>query len=365
MPPSSNVRSLPTFAPSSLIPNDAVANGAGGVHEALWRQMGADACRATVIDLQTLEPRVGRWMREGGASTGVSEAAELDAAFQGIEAMLAHWTQGPTGADTALQAKMLSPRRWVYFWRLDDRLGVLATVQFLNSRSSSHEFDTAGVRVVCEHWLTADVQAVRQAMTSTLTLPWDQVERRRSAASSRPGLALLLACLAGCLLVAGWLLLGGADRAADEATAQQRERARLAQVADGMVVRNLSRALAGGDYGEVQDVLSLQAAAGHFADTVVTNARGKVVAQSGSPAALPIGAEVPSALRAGARALALTSGTQPIGEVLVLAGPNGAGGSGGPASQAELATGLRMAAALLAALALGAGFVVWRSAVRR
>jgi uncharacterized protein HemX len=51
--------------------------------------------------------------------------------------------------------------------------------------------------------------------------------------------------------------------------------------------------------------------------------------------------------------------------VLVLAGPSGASGSGGPAPQAELATGLRMAAALLAALALGAGFVVWRSAVRR
>jgi hypothetical protein len=73
---------------------------------------------------------------------------------------------------------MLSPRRWVYFWRIDERLGALVQMHFLAPRHSKHEFDTAGVRVVCEHWLAPDLATLRDAGMSRARA-WDRVDRRQ------------------------------------------------------------------------------------------------------------------------------------------------------------------------------------------
>jgi hypothetical protein len=327
-------------------------------HEPLWRQMGVDSCRATMFDLHSLQPLTGRWMRDTGNRCGVPEATELDAAFQGVETIVAQWAEEARSVERPLLAQMLSPRRWVYLWRVDGHTGLLAQVHFLNSRSSSHEFDTSGVQLLCEHWLSGERQARRQAMESATALPWNRVERRNGRAGA-PVPWALLACGLAALLVAAWLVLGAAGTAADLQAAHQREQARLTGVADGMAVRSLSHALSGGDYGEVQEVLSMKAASGHFADAAVTNARGLVVAVVGSPAGMRIGTAVPADALSASRVLPLSSGSNRIGDLLVARPPAAA------ASSPDLATGLRIAGIALILALTGLAALVWRRTRRR
>ena len=326
-------------------------------HEPLWRQMGVDSCRATLFNLQTLQPLAGRWMRDTGQRCGVLEAAELDAAFQGVEAIVAQWADQARSAEQPLQTQMLSPRRWVYLWRVDAQTGLLAQVHFLNSRSSSHEFDTSGVQLLCAHWLSGERQARRQALEPAAALPWNRVERRGRRADGSARWALLSGGLVA-LLVAAWLVLGAASTAADAQAAHARETARLTGVADGMVVRSLSHALSGGDYGEVQEILSMKAASGYFADAAVTNARGLVVAVAGAPVGMRIGTAVPADALAASRVLPLSSGNNRIGDLMVARPPTLG------ASASDLATPLRIAGFVLILALAGVAALLWRR-VRR
>jgi hypothetical protein len=181
------------------------------LREPLWRQLGADSCRVALIDLATLQPLAWRWMARGGVASGAGDAQPLDQVLPGADMLLSDWAaHSATEPDTAI-IHMLSPRRWVYFWRVDERVALLVQTHFLLGRHVSHEFDTAGVRVICEHWLADDVRR-SGARARAVDLP----ERAANVAPAprSHSLRLALGCLMGCLLASLWLLFFGAAQVA-------------------------------------------------------------------------------------------------------------------------------------------------------
>ncbi len=328
------------------------------VHEPLWRQLGADHCRVAVIDLASLQPLAWRWMRDGGVSSGAGDAQPLDHILPGCDGLLGQWARHCEGEPGAVVTHTLSPRRWVYFWRIDDQLGALVQMHFLAPRHSKHEFDTAGVRVVCEHWLAPDLGALR-GVTRAPSRIWDLVDRRARQPISR-ATRLAFFSLLGCGLLGLWFGSFGASLINDSAEAQQREIARLSALADNSLQLHLSQALAGGDYGQVQDVLSLHQSLGHFSAAGVTNDRGQLVAHAGFVPALPVGKPVAPEVRARAVAKPLAVGSSRLGEVLLV------GGTHAPARQdIDRGSSWHALGWLLAALAAAGATLLWRDAFAR
>jgi hypothetical protein len=175
------------------------------LREPLWRQLGADSCRVALIELVTLQPRAWRWMSRGGVASGKGDAQALDQLLPGADMLLGDWAVHSATEPETVITHMLSPRRWVYFWRVNERVALLVQMHFLLGRQVSHEFDTAGVRVICEHWLADEVRRAGAGAVSRPSPP-------DKAASAPPShsLRLALVCLLGCLLASLWLVLFGA-----------------------------------------------------------------------------------------------------------------------------------------------------------
>lgn len=337
----------------SVLPEEPFA--ADPLREPLWRQLGADCCRVAVIDLQRAMPVAWRWMRDGGVSSGTGDAQPLDHVLPGADTLLDNWIAHTAHEPGTVITHMLSPRRWVYFWRASEQLGLLVQIHFLTGRSTSHAFDTAGVRVLCEHWLVDELRSQGAAPAPG----WDQVERRARAPLPQ-SMRVALACLAGCLLLALWLATFGAASLAGSHSAQQLDVARLAQLSNQSLQMHLIQAMAGGDYGLAQEVLSLHKSVDHFAAAAVLNSRGLVVAHAGFLPPLPVGQPLPAQVRDRAQAMPLNSGSNAIGEVLLIAAPNGV--TEGVSNPATLS---RVAGVVLAALSLLGGWLIWRQHARR
>jgi uncharacterized protein YidB (DUF937 family) len=338
-PPSSILPSLP--------PSGTVAPDPGFMP--LWRQIGADSCRVSLVDLKTQSHLAGRWMNEGGAAGGVRPEQTVDSTIPGVMEPLSRLSEGDSGGDSPV-AHMLSPRRWVYCWKVDEHIALMAQVHFVVARTVTSPFDTAVVRLICEHWLAPELQAIGSWRAAAV--PWDRAERRARAPAPR-ALWWALASLLACALIGAWLALIGAPAAAERYALQQGEILRLTELADSTLVRNLSAALAGGDYGELQEALTQHAGLGHFAAAVVGNARSQVVAQAGVSPGLRIGAAVPEDLIARSRVMPLTAGGQRLGQLLLVAGQSSA-----PAPGSGIDRLLRAGAVLLCLVALvGAGWL--------
>lgn len=341
----------PASALPSMLPEDLTQDP---VHEPLWRQLGADHARAALVQLQTLQVLHARWMRDGGVTAGRGDAPVLDHLLPGADRLLPEWAQRGEPGSSGVVAHMLSPRRWVYFWRVDDQRGLLVLVHFLAGRNSPHEFDTAGIRVLCEHWLGPElgllVAADRQAQ------PWNRVERRRAAPQGL-GRRVALAGLAAAGLFGLWLAVFGASAMSERLDSHQRAQARLVALSNNSLHLHLSHALAGTDYGQVQEVLALHKSLDHFAAAGVTNARGLVVAHIGFSPGLVIGSTVPAEVRKQAQVLPLAVGSTALGEVVMVAGPTEA------ADASSMAT-WRTAGLLLAVLAAAGCALLWREGPR-
>ncbi len=339
--------SLVTLVPS-VLPEEPFA--ADPVREPLWRQLGADRCRVAVIDLQSGSPVAWRWMREGGVSSGAGDAQPLDHVLPGAETLLDNWIAHTASDPASVITHMLSPRRWVYFWRTGERLGVLVQIHFLTGRSTAHAFDTAGLRVLCEHWLGETLRAQHGAAPPS----WNQVERRAPTPLPLRSRAVL-ACLGGCLLLALWIAIFGAGRLGDSHATQRNEVARLAHLSNQSLQMHLAQALAGGDYGLVQEVLSLHKGVDHFAAAAVVNPRGLVVAHAGFTPPLPVGQPLTAAVRDRAQALPLAAGSKTLGEVLLVGAPN-------PQTDSDTSPAMawRLAGGALAALSIVGAVLFWR-----
>jgi hypothetical protein len=350
--------SAPAALPSAQGADSVISSGfsSGGVdYPALWRQVDAEVVRVVVVDLTKRATVAGRAMGElaEGASRFGSEMT-LERLFPGAAALIERWSTEADWPNNELTSHSLSPRQWVYFWRIDPKVGLLALVHHRYGRGATSASDAALIRVLSEHWLAPELQAMGVGRASTA--PWNRVERRARAAAPA-ALWGALAALAVAIACGLWLLLGAAAAPAQSETPVAREAQRLAKLSDDTLVRSLSRAMAGKDYGEVQEALAEHLALEHYDAAAVLNERKQVVAHAGFERPPTVGQPLPAALGADTRRFPLTWAGNSLGELVAAQKPARLDGA-----NAAQATAMRVRGAGVALVAFGlvCGALLWR-----
>lgn len=307
----------------------------------IFRQLGLESCRASVVDMGSLAFQ-GVWaVSDGGETADPNPDLPLDSQFPGAASSIMQLAQAST-QETIVQR--LSPRHWSLAWRIDDGHVVVAEVRYADPRAMLGQIDTALVRVVCDTGIRAGLLGADDDGDDTSASPgsmvWppggDRRRRRRPALAIRWSFGLLL----GAAGLAMWLAVVALPQL-DGASESGRT------IADRTLVHHVSVAMATGDYGEVQQVLSTFESLGHFQAAAVTNARQKLVSLSGNLPGLRIGEEPPAQALAGSVSLDLTLGSENYGRLVVL--PTAASAAQGEALwMARLAAFAAFVAAMLA-----------------
>lgn len=343
----------------SALPMPAEPLRSGTEFAPLWRHLGIESCRVSQVELASMVLEGARWMTEGGEVSGSGGEHNLESTFPGAAARVAQLGAREIGE---VVSHRLSPRRWVFAWRLPRGSSCLvAEVRYRDGRTTPSEFDAAVIRLICQRWFEVDSAAA--LLDSEIPQPgWPIIERRASQPLPRSVLGGLV-LIAATVLLAAWVAVFGGGAAERHRQALQQEAGRLASLAQQTVASALGSAIAQGDYGEVQSALEMYAGLGHFTSAAVVNPRDQVVAAVAPPPELRVGVELPSALARDAQAVPLQADGTVAGRLLVL-GPRGdalaANGSG--------LTAVRLAGAAIVPCALGAAALVlmhWRGRRRR
>lgn len=340
------------LAVAPLIANTGLRQSLGRDLTLMFRPLGIEACRAFAMDLQSLECRAAWLISERGEVGDDSPDRTLDSAFPGASSVVAQLAA--LERDETLVHK-LSPRRWVFAWRVDARHGVVAETRYRETREPPTEVDSALIRLVCDAGMRMGESSAADAPDeASASLTWPQVDRRLSRRSTVVALCLVLMATIAALAV--WVGLATVPRSRDTAAAMQSQVAQLRTMAELTMARSLSTQLAGGDYGEVQEALTGFATLGYFHGAVVTNARQRIVALAGQAPGLLVGAEVPDAVARDLRPIELALGAEPLGRLHLLT----AQGAPRPVSEVEGLGTLRMFVAVaFAAAAAGVGLLAW------
>jgi hypothetical protein len=327
------------------------------------RQLGVQSFRASIVELDSMALQA-TWGLSEQADPGDGQYGEgrVESAFPGAALTIGQLSQVPSDETIAHR---LSPRRWIYAWRVDARTvdaqhAVIAEVRYLDPRTSSSTVDAALVRLICDTGILAGVRAVAppQSAKQTVDLPLPPLPPAPQARGVPRDARLVLLLTAASMLVGIWLAAYGVPRARQSMMAERAEAARLQSQVDGTLTQGLAAALATGDYGQVQEVLSNFAALGYFQDAAVTNASQRIVALAGTVNDLHIGSEVLAEFAASARTFQLVANNERLGRVQFHRTNVEKPATGFVAMQ--VASGLAFGAA-----AAAAGVLAWRLLRRR
>ncbi len=362
-------RSHETVSTAARGAPDSVSPGArqrGVDYASLWAQVDAESARVAVIDVERRVIVAGRSMGDsGGTNSRMSADTTLQRLFPGAVAQVEGWCTDLGGEPGELVAHGLSPRQWVYFWRLNAKAGVLAVVQHRYGRGAAAVGDTATIRLLCEHWLAPELHAMGIGRAAQAT--WNRVDRRQRA-SAPSELWAALAALGVAAAGGAWLAAGGAaptlpvgvSMSASANAEQDSELGRLNRLSDETLKRSLAFSLAERDYGEAQEALTDHLSMGHFASAVVLNERMQVVAHAGLATPPAIGELLSAQLPGDARPLKLSWAGAPIGD-LVIVPRKGTGMSSADTSAVPgAASSSRIVGALLALASVLSGAWLWR-----
>lgn len=360
------------------------------------RQLDVVAVRCLLIDLESLGFRQAWTLTETGDFNLEDAVWPADQEFPGLVTTVSQLSQAPSGETFT---RRIAPRRWVFGWRIEQSLAIIADARFRVPLGDLSPSDIAMLRLVCSASLPrrretappkpahigdevrpSPVSAAAAGETSLLAAPSVPVSRppgeseqpaqtrnavtefqqptreepraMDSGSPPRPASSLAvklgLALLVACALIALWV---AAIAVPSALSAHLSDRRQQQARADLTMTRELAEVLATGDYGDVQTVLSSFEALGYFESALVTNTRQRIVAQAGPTPGTRIGDGVPPEVSASARTLALATGSQHLGEFLLLSEP--------PAGDAvSTLQAIRIAAALVGVASLAAAVLV-------
>ena len=310
----------------------------------IFRQLGIESCRASVVDMGSMSYQGAWWMSESGAMAAPNHDLPLDSQYPGASATITQLADVNAG-DTVVQR--MSPRHWSFAWRLDAGHVVVAEARYIDPRTMIVEIDSALVRLLCDTGIRSALDRDDDDDTA-LTAPsmqWPATQERRQRRRPKAALRWSVALTMVSGLLALWMGLVALPDA-------QGDVARLGSLVERTMVSNLSNAMATGDYGEVQQHLSWFQDLGYFQGAAITNARQKFVALAGAPAELRIGDAPSSSFPTAGRSLDLATGSEKHGKLLLLSAGPGGSGEGRMASIRSMAAAAFAAAAIATALML-------------
>jgi hypothetical protein len=298
----------------SLLPGNALASDLART----FRELGVQFLRASVVRIDS-NAFQSAWSitDQGEISEGPADRG-LDSVFPGASSTINQLAQ--IAADATLVQK-LSPRQWVYAWRLDEEHALICDVHYRDRRDTVTDIDSAMVRLACSASLRGSVSALPVDTAGGEALKWPDVDQPRRPRFNVATVGALVMVSAAALLSA-WLLIGVLPSAQDALASQQTQFDRANQSAETAAVRGLANAMAQarltGERSGVQTELAQFQAQGHVAAGLVLDDQGRVVAADGPLPGVRLGEALASPLPAGQRTLALEWASQPVGSVVLI-----------------------------------------------
>jgi hypothetical protein len=334
----------------------------------IFKQIGVQSFRASVVDVVSMAAKFKWTINETGAVSDGGFDVSVDSAFLGASAAVNKLAKVEFGKTVTHR---LSPRLWGFAWRIGAMQAVVAEVYFHERRDAVVDIDVSLVRLVGSLGMRTSVNGAGDEVPATHTLAWPQKERRskslRSLANPWPARTALALVVAGALL-SGWLAVFALPKqhqlGQSANLVHQSEQVQLKAMAEKTMSQQLSVAVATGDYGEVQNLLSSFSALGYFSGAIIVNSKQVVVAKAGDVGSLRIGDPLEADVTQNAKLLELALGSQRQGQLVVMQAPaahkslEGAANSAtmlGPLIAAWLAFALASGAAVMLALRLRQG----------
>lgn len=342
----SPMTSFTPTVPAALMPvAGALAPELRGDAARVFHELGLQAMRAAVVDLDSAAVRRVWGMSDGSSDAGLHTDVPWDTPFSGTTDLLQQLAANPTEFTVE---QRLSPRHWCFAWRLDGERAMLAEVHYHDARAIVGMIDTAMVRVLCDVGVLAGLPAGAPLPLDDPKdghAPGAQGPRRRG-----PGMARMasLALAGGSVLLAAWMAFVALPELSAQSTRQQ-------MVVDQAVAQSLALPLASGNFGEVQQALNSAQRQGFFSSAAVTNDANRAVSLAGAGERWRIGDVAP--VVAAGRKLELTQGGQRFGTLWLL---------GGIMQDSDPSwTAMRQAAIALAAAAAGLVLLLLRGKASR
>lgn len=316
--------------PSELTPADDIAQR--------FEAFGVQTLRASLVDLGSMRCTHAWHITDGGAM--VEDASESDPDRSFPSAMATIVKLSPAGPQQT-HKRELDPLRWAFAWLVEERHVAVVEAQYRMARNVHSDTDIALARQVCD-------AGMRAALASAGGSTWHDPPRPASSAveitsshspalgatSRAPASASLptasparmprrsswlglsqravLVVLALGLVVAGILFA-----LLQSATSLRTDSAQLQAKADATMKQRVGKALAEGDYGEVQAELASFASLNYFESALVTNVRGRVIAAVGPIQGIRMGDPLAAGVAGSARVIELNQGPGPNGKLLV------------------------------------------------
>lgn len=287
------------------------ANYGEGVLPGLAAQLGIESIRASVLDRYSLVV-VNSWSlsAEKDVEANTTEAG-LDSAF--IASRDVEYSLRDAKAEHTIIRK-LSPRLWSFTWLVGaaDQL-VLVEARYREHRDTVDDKEAALIRLLFLSLAQKNMLAPEEPKP-------DGIKDSSSSSDNHPGLGWIgvgqLLFLAASVALTGWLTLFALPAASKDEIARHAEISRLHTVADRTVIQHLGKALATGDYGDLQDELSGFHALGYYPRGFVLNASNRVVATVGVGNGVAIGDAIPEKLATSMQSVALTKGNEELGRFI-------------------------------------------------
>lgn len=339
----------------------------------LFGVLGVQAMRASLVDLGLMRCTHAWHITEVGAM--VEDTGETDPDRSLPTAMATIVKLSPAGPEQT-QIRRLDSHSWAFAWLAEDRQVAVVEARYRNVRGDHGDADVALVRQVCDASVRATLAAASSATPDVdLRLAKPIVEMARQDSRSKgaalrarafdalptaprarsPGTSswlaapqrVVLAVLALGLVVAGILFAQQ-----QYAMSLRAESAQLQAKADATMKQMVGKALAEGDYGEVQAELASFAALKYFESALVANARGRVIAATGPIQGIRMGDPLATDVAGSAHVIELNDNSERSGQLLIW-GPVAQNAPGfGEASLVTKAMLIVFGAAVAAALLL-------------
>ena len=299
---------------------------------------GVHSLRATLVDLGPMRCSHAWRITEAGVMVKESTEHEPDRSFPTAMATIVQLS--PVGP-AHTHKRELDPLCWAFAWLVGERHVAVVEAQYRMARSDHGDADVAMVRQICDAVVRTPLASAHGAASQCAPRPVGSFVEM--ASSFRPALAaarlasrpasLPEALTGGSLGRSSWLglsqrtvwvvlalglvLAGMLIALQQSAKSLRADSAQLQTKADATMKQMVGKALAEGDYGEVQAELASFSSLNYFDSALVTNARGRVIAAIGPIQGIRMGDPLAAAAAGGARVIDLNQGAGLSGKLLV------------------------------------------------
>ena len=305
----------------------------------LFGAFGVQTLRAWLVDLGSMRYAHAWHINKAGAMAEDPRDGEPHSSFPTSMATIVQLSPAGPGQT---QKRQLDPLRWAFAWPVDEHHVAVVEACYRVARSDHGDADIALVRLACDASLRAAlvlaggaraddqrrltssvvemagnagrsegvaIPAVASAPLSTTALAGRPPGTSYQRGTWRP---VVFAVLALGLAVAGILL-----PLRQSAKPLRMESVHLQTQAEATMTQAVGKALAEGDYGEVQAELASFAAMRYFESALVTNRRGRVVAAAGPIHGMRMGDPLTANVAGNSRVIELNDSTGLNGQLLV------------------------------------------------